>query len=48
MIKENLKIVIKEFHESALPDLIKRVETHGQYTLNIIPAWEWLLMQKTG
>jgi predicted AAA+ superfamily ATPase len=24
----------------------KRVETHGQYTLNIIPAWEWLLMQK--
>lgn len=26
MIKENLKIIMKEFHESSLPDLIARQE----------------------
>ena len=34
MIKENLKMVIREFHESAIPDLIKRKTLFDVSTLH--------------
>ena len=35
MLKENLKIVIKEFHESVLPDLIER---KGLFDFSLLQA----------
>jgi len=35
MLKENLKIVLKEFHESALPELIERI---GSYDFSLLQA----------